>query len=278
MWMPGLSFGASQRPRTLANSSYLQHFRRHLGRIRWAVAKIERSAGRLLHCFFTPKPRTKNNSFAETLWFPPCHATCLCPRPSARWSLEFDAKAFCAMSRNPRLTFSCSELNKTFGGSACLFVCLFVCICYEIRFLNMFWQTCNVLYLVFTDHVFWGPSLLFGLEALLLLLALHKSAFDRTATAMGLPHPLYEEAVCYRVFCLASLQDETQKHCQAAKRLLKAAMLMQAGRLCFRVTDRSFQATLQPTSAPCQWRACPVRFWHWPRAERCRTRPLHPRP
>jgi len=31
-------------------------------------------------------------------------------------------------------------------------------------------------------------------EALLLLLALHKSAFDRTAVALGLPHPLYDEA------------------------------------------------------------------------------------
>lgn len=31
-------------------------------------------------------------------------------------------------------------------------------------------------------------------QSLLLLLALHKSGFDRTATAIGLPHPLYDEA------------------------------------------------------------------------------------
>ena len=37
-----------------------------------------------------------------------------------------------------------------------------------------------------------GPGLL---KALLLLLALHKSAFDRTAVALGLPHPLYDEAL-----------------------------------------------------------------------------------
>ena len=82
----------------------------------------------------------------------------------------------------------------------CLLVCSFIvhaCVSSVCSFIYLFVSLLVCSAFILSPTVVKARSELLGSvdrDALLLLLALHHSAFDRAAPSLGLPHPLYDEA------------------------------------------------------------------------------------